>query len=120
MRCSNQIIEALIEVLLVVVIIIIKILAVIAIAFCFIVPPFLATAVICYYLPFIREPIIFELTALVMFVAWLVVIVYIFLPMYDRLEDKWFIDSAGAIVAYNRMKWSAKLVDEKKNQGRQT
>jgi hypothetical protein len=102
------------DALLVVVLIIIRLLIVIAIAFCSIVPPFLATAVICYYFPFIREPIIFELTALVMFVAWLAVIVYVFLPIYDRLEDKCFKESAPAIVAYKRMKWSAKL----ENRGR--
>ena len=110
MRYLKQIMNA----LLIVALIIIKIFVVIAIAFCFIVPPFLATAVICYYLPFFRENIIFELTAIVMFTLWLVVIIYVFDPIFDRLEDKWFRESAKEIVAYRARKWKAKLgkVDE--------
>jgi glucan phosphoethanolaminetransferase (alkaline phosphatase superfamily) len=108
------------DVLLVTTGIIINIFTIIIVAICVITPPFIAAAVICQIFPFIRNPIGFGFVALVMFILWLVVIVYVFLPIFERLEDRWFRESAPAIVEYKRMKWSAKLIDEKKNQDGKT
>jgi glucan phosphoethanolaminetransferase (alkaline phosphatase superfamily) len=109
MKRFKRVINIAKDVLLVTAGVVINIFTVIIVALCVIAPPFIVTAVICYYFPFTREPIIFESIAIVMFVLWLAVIIYVFDPIFDRLEDKWFRESAKEIVAYKSKMWSAKL-----------